>query len=131
MQILGDTPNLSNFYLLNTVQHLEISVNFLFEFELIADSFGLRRGIDDSEVVSAIVLDISLHIPLSYYHQRYNNCVTIIDISLHIPLSYYHQRYDNCVTMIDILHIPLSYYHQRYNNCVTIIDISLHKPLSY
>ena len=32
----------------------EISVHFLFKFEV--DSFGLRRGVDDSEVVSAIVL---------------------------------------------------------------------------
>ena len=34
---------------------LEISVHFLFKFELDVDSFGSRRGVDDSEV-SAIVL---------------------------------------------------------------------------
>ena len=34
----------------------EISVQFLFQFELDVDSFGSRRGVDDSEVVSAIVL---------------------------------------------------------------------------
>ena len=34
----------------------EISVNFLFKFELNVDSFGLRRGVDDSEVVSVIAL---------------------------------------------------------------------------
>ena len=34
----------------------EISVRFLFKFELNVDSFGSRRGIDDSEVVSAIAL---------------------------------------------------------------------------
>ena len=34
----------------------EISVHFLFKFELNVDSFGLRRGVDDSEVVSAIAL---------------------------------------------------------------------------
>ena len=33
----------------------EISVHFLFKFELNVDSFGWRRGVDDySEVVSAI-----------------------------------------------------------------------------
>ena len=34
----------------------EISVHFLFKFELDVDSFGSRRGVDDSEVVSAIAL---------------------------------------------------------------------------
>ena len=36
--------------------HPEISVHFLFEFELNVDSLGSRRGVDDSEVVSAIAL---------------------------------------------------------------------------
>ena len=31
----------------------EISVHFLFKFELHVDRFGSRRGVDDSEVVSA------------------------------------------------------------------------------
>ena len=34
----------------------EISVRFLFKFELDVDRFGSRRVVDDSEVVSAIVL---------------------------------------------------------------------------
>ena len=34
----------------------EISVNFLFKFELDVDSFASRRGVDDSEVVSSIAL---------------------------------------------------------------------------
>ena len=34
----------------------EISVHFLFKFELDVNRFGLRRGVDDSEVVSAISL---------------------------------------------------------------------------
>ena len=34
----------------------EISVHFLFKFELDVDSFGSGRGADDSEVVSAIAL---------------------------------------------------------------------------
>ena len=34
--------------------YLEISVHFLFKFKLDVDSFGSRRGVDDSEVVSAI-----------------------------------------------------------------------------
>ena len=34
----------------------EISVHFLFKFELDVDRFGSRRGVDDSEVVSAIAL---------------------------------------------------------------------------
>ena len=35
---------------------LEISHYFLFKFELGVDSFGSRRGVDDSELVSAIAL---------------------------------------------------------------------------
>ena len=62
MQILGDTPNLSNFHLfsvkLNTVSSHNFR-NFLFpcslNIELDVDSFGLRRDVDDSEVVSVIV----------------------------------------------------------------------------
>ena len=34
----------------------EISVHFLFEFELDVDSFGSRRGLDDSNLVSVIAL---------------------------------------------------------------------------
>ena len=34
----------------------EISVHFLFEFVLDVHRFGSRRGVDDSEVVSAIAL---------------------------------------------------------------------------
>ena len=34
--------------------HPEISVHFLFKFELDVDRFGSRKGVDDSEVVSAI-----------------------------------------------------------------------------
>ena len=34
----------------------EISVHFLFKFELYVDRFGSRNGVDDSEVVSAIAL---------------------------------------------------------------------------
>ena len=34
----------------------EISIHFLFKFELDVDSFGSKRGVDDSEVVSAIAL---------------------------------------------------------------------------
>ena len=36
----------------------KISVHFLFKFELYVDIFGSRRGVDDSEVVSAIALVI-------------------------------------------------------------------------
>ena len=32
----------------------EISVHFLFKFELDLNSFGSRRGVDDSDIVSAI-----------------------------------------------------------------------------
>ena len=34
----------------------DISVHFLFKFELDVDSLGSKRGVDDSEAVSAIVL---------------------------------------------------------------------------
>ena len=35
------------------ISYPEISVHFLFKFELNVDGFGSRRGVDDSEVVSA------------------------------------------------------------------------------
>ena len=38
----------------------ETSAHFLFIFELYVDSFGFRRGIDDSKVVSAIALVLNL-----------------------------------------------------------------------
>ena len=38
----------------------EISLHFLFKFELDVDRFGSRRGVDDSEVVSAIALVLIL-----------------------------------------------------------------------
>ena len=45
-----------NFLLAKLNRHPEISVHFLIKIELHVDSFGLRRGVDDSEVVSAIAL---------------------------------------------------------------------------
>ena len=52
LQILGDTPNLSHFYLLPKLHsYPEISVHFLFKFELHVDSLGSRRSVDDSEVL--------------------------------------------------------------------------------
>ena len=44
------------FYLLNLIVIRKFLFIFLFKFELDVDSFGLRRGVDDSEVVSAIAL---------------------------------------------------------------------------
>ena len=37
----------------------EISAHFLFKFELNIDRFGSRRGVDDSEVVSANALSLN------------------------------------------------------------------------
>ena len=45
------------FYKLNS--YPEISALFLFKFELNVNSFGSKRGIDDSEVVPAIVLNLN------------------------------------------------------------------------
>ena len=45
-----------NFLPVKLNSNLEISVHFLLKFELDVDSFGSRRGDDDSEVVSAIAL---------------------------------------------------------------------------
>ena len=47
------------------VSYPEISVNFLFKFELDVARFGLRRGVDDSEVVSSIAL--VLNSPANFY----------------------------------------------------------------
>ena len=45
-----------NFLPVKLNSYPEISVHFLFIFELNVDSFGSRRGVDDSGVVSAIAL---------------------------------------------------------------------------
>ena len=45
-----------NFFTCFNNSHPEISVHFLFKFELDVDSFGSRRGVDDRRVVSAIAL---------------------------------------------------------------------------
>ena len=48
----------------------EISVHFLFKFELDVDIFGLRRGVDDSEVVSAIALVLNSPANLIFLYQN-------------------------------------------------------------
>ena len=65
LQILGDTPTLSNFYLLNSIVIWKFLFIFVFKFELDVDSFGSRRGVDDSEVVSAIAL---IHQEIYYFY---------------------------------------------------------------
>ena len=45
-----------NFLPVKLNNYSEISVHFLFKFELDVDSFGSRRGVDDSEGVSVIAL---------------------------------------------------------------------------
>ena len=49
-----------NFLTVKLNSYPEISVHFLFKFELGVNSFGLRSGVGDSEVVSAIVLGFNL-----------------------------------------------------------------------
>ena len=49
----------------------KISVHFLFKFELDVDIFGSRRGVDDSEVVSAIAL--VLNSPANLLFLYFNN----------------------------------------------------------
>ena len=44
----------------NLNSYREISVNFLIKLELDVNSFGSRRGVDDSEIVSAIALVLNL-----------------------------------------------------------------------
>ena len=44
----------------------EISVHFLFKFELDVDSLGLKEGLDDGEVVSAIALVLNSPANLLY-----------------------------------------------------------------
>ena len=46
----------------------EISVHFLFKFELDIDSFCLRSGVDDSEVASAIALVLNSPANLLFLH---------------------------------------------------------------
>ena len=49
--------------------HLENSVHFFFKFELDVNSFGSRRCVDDSEVVSAIALDLNSPANLLFLYQ--------------------------------------------------------------
>ena len=51
---------------------MEISIHFLFKFELDVDSFGSRRGADDSEVVSAIAL-VLVHQQIYYFLLKLHN----------------------------------------------------------
>ena len=51
LQILGDTPNLSDFYRLNRIQFSGFFGSFSIHFELDVYSFGLIRGADDNGVV--------------------------------------------------------------------------------
>ena len=46
----------------------EISVHFLFKFELDVGRFGSRRGVDDSEVVSAGALVLNSPANLLFLH---------------------------------------------------------------
>ena len=48
----------------------EISVNFLFKFELDVYRFGSRRGVDNSEVVSAIALVLNSPANLLFLYQN-------------------------------------------------------------
>ena len=48
----------------------KISVHFLFKFELNVDSFGSRRGVDDSEVVSTIALVFNSPANLLFLYQN-------------------------------------------------------------
>ena len=45
-----------NFLPVKLNSYPKISAHLLFKFELDVDKFGSRRGVDDSEVVSAIAL---------------------------------------------------------------------------
>ena len=46
----------------------DFSVHFLFKFELDVDSFGSRRGADDSEVVSAIAIVLNSPEHKNYFY---------------------------------------------------------------
>ena len=48
----------------------DICVHFLFKFELDVNSFGLRRGVDDSEVVSAIAIVLNSPANLLFLYQN-------------------------------------------------------------
>ena len=52
----GGHTKLFKFLPVKLNSHPEISVHFLVKFELDVDRFGSRRGVDDSEVVSAIAI---------------------------------------------------------------------------
>ena len=52
----GGHTNSFNFLPVKLNSYPEISVHFLFKFDLNVDSFGSRRGVDDSGGVSAIAL---------------------------------------------------------------------------
>ena len=56
LQILGGHTKSFKFLPVKMNSYMQISVHFLFKFELNVECFGSRRGVDDSEVVSAIAL---------------------------------------------------------------------------
>ena len=57
--------------------YLEISVNFLFKFELDIDRFGLRMGVDDSEIVSALVLNSPANLLFLYIKIAFSGLLVI------------------------------------------------------
>ena len=62
----------------------KISVHLLFKFELDVDTFGLRRGVDDSEVVSAISLVLNSPANLLFLYFCYEirisrHCCCLLD----------------------------------------------------
>ena len=79
----------------------EISVHFLFKFELHVDRFGSRRGVDDSKVVFAIGLvlnspasllflyKIAFFLAFCYEVRVFCHCCCVLDCAIYFPLLGY------------------------------------------
>ena len=75
LQILGDTPKSFKILPVKLNSYLEISVIFfLFKFKLDVDSFGSRRIVDDSEVISATALVLNSPANLLFLYRFFLAC---------------------------------------------------------
>ena len=86
----------------------EISVHFLFKFELEVDSFGLRRSVDDSEVVSAIALVLNSPANLLFLYQNSFFCPSVMKFRFSaIVVLFDWLRISNATFSIRKYHVPV------------------------
>ena len=80
----------------------ETSVHFFFKFELNVDSFGSRKGVDDREVVSAIVLVFEFNSKFTF---------SILKIAFSGLFCYEIRVFHRCCCVLDWLRSQYQMWH--------------------